>query len=69
MKLDSIRSQRLPEKLAMTTIPALIFLAAYFLLIAEALFPKRETNKTSQQELGEAIAKYLSENNSEKKVK
>ena len=53
----------------MTTIPALILLAAYFLLIAEALFPKRETNKTSQQELGEAIAKYLSENNSEKKVK
>ena len=53
----------------MTTIRALIFLAAYFLLIAEALFPKRDTSKTSQQELGEAIAKYLSENKSEKKAK
>lgn len=45
------------------------FFSRYFLLIAEALSPKRNSNKTSQQELGEAISKYLSENSSEKNVK
>lgn len=53
----------------MASVSALVFLAAYILLIAEAVLPKRNSNKTSQQELGEAIAKYLSENSSEKKAK
>lgn len=42
-------------------LPLLVFSSLFALLTADVLFPKKEEKKTAEQELGEALAKYLSD--------
>lgn len=44
-------------------LPTVILLGMYLVLLSEAIFPRPETKeeKTPEQELGDAIAKYISQ--------
>ena len=42
-------------------VPLVLILTLYMLLFREALFPKKEEKKTPEQELKDAVAKYVSQ--------
>jgi hypothetical protein len=44
----------------MLTLPIIAFLVLVFILTKEILVPEKKPEKTPEQELGEAITKYLS---------